>query len=96
MLFLCRTTIRLRNIRTFAALSIKRGISPKYDAVQNLLNEHARLLRLVEKRIHERAKLQSEVLWFLSGDLRCSQVLVALGRHVFSGGHSPLEAVERI
>jgi hypothetical protein len=64
MLFLCRTTTRLRNTRTLAALAIKQGISPKYDAVRNLLKEHARLLRLVEKRIDARAKLQSEVLRF--------------------------------
>ena len=63
MLFLCRTTTRLRNSRTIA-LAVKQGISPRYDAVQNLLKEHARLLRLVEKRIDERAKLQSEVLRF--------------------------------
>jgi hypothetical protein len=58
MLFLCRATTRLRNIRTFA---VNQGISPRYDAVQNLLKEHVRLLRLVEKRVDERAKLQSEV-----------------------------------
>lgn len=59
----CRaTTSRLTNVRTLAAVSVKQGTSPRVDAVQNLLKQHARLLRLVEKRVNKRAKLQSEVL----------------------------------
>ena len=69
MLCLCRATTRLRNIRTLAVLSVNQGISPRYNAVQDLLKEHARLLRLVEKRVDERTKLQSEVFSSLSGDM---------------------------
>lgn len=62
MLSFCRaTTSRLTNIRTLAGLSVKQGTTPRLDAVQDLLKEHARLLRLVEKRVNERSKLQSEV-----------------------------------
>ena len=69
MLSLCRATTRLRNIRTLAVLSVNQGISPRYNAIQDLLKEHARLLRLVEKRVDERTKLQSEVFSILSGDV---------------------------
>lgn len=62
MFLRCGATTRLRSIRTLAMPGLNQGISPKYDAVQNLLKEHARLIRLVEMRIDERAKLQSEVL----------------------------------
>jgi len=71
MFLRCRATIHLKNIRTLAVLSVNQGISPKYDAVQNLLKEHARLIRLVEKRVDERAKLQSEVIGFTHGLETC-------------------------
>ncbi len=44
----------------FTTVVVKRA-SPKYDAVQDLLKEQARLLRVVQKRIDERAKLRAEV-----------------------------------
>lgn len=64
MLLFFRTVVRLPALRhscPFTAVAVKRGASPRYDAVQDLLKEQARLLRVVEKRINERAKLQAEV-----------------------------------
>jgi hypothetical protein len=46
--------------RAFAAISIKEGVSFKYDAVQDLLKENARLLRVVQRRVHDRTRLRSE------------------------------------
>lgn len=53
----------LRNARFYSVEStVKPTVSAKFDALRNLEEENARLLRVVKKRVAERQKVQSEVL----------------------------------
>jgi len=82
-----RTVVRsliLRHSCPFTTVAVKRGASPRYDAVQDLLKEQARLLRVVEKRIDERARLQAEVGSIDEKPKSAKGIFPAVGRHVLS------------
>jgi len=61
-MFLSRSIrpVALRSSRSFI-FAIHEASKPNVDLIQNFEQEHARLLRVVQNRINDRAKLLSEV-----------------------------------
>ncbi len=89
---IARTSTRFIITRAFAAASVKEGISFKYDAVQDLLNENARLLRVVQKRVHDRTRLRSEACVQVVSELKyVYDLFQVVRRYVFPRGHSSLK-----
>jgi len=85
----CRLTA-LKHARRYAALSHE-------DSPSRLLGkEHDRLLRVVQKRVEDRARLQSEVRGAYRHSHHSLTQGAALGRNVLPGGYCASAKVEGI
>lgn len=93
---IAHTSTRCRINRSFAAASVKESVSFKYDAVQDLLNRHVRLLRVVQNRVHERARLRSAASVLVDSEVKSVYHVSVVRRYVFPRGHSSLKTTQRL